>query len=72
VAPRVLNKAWGRVQDEVCVGCPQNWQGQCRAYQAYHSPEEREHRSRGETPTNCMQGTINRSPAEVARLMVRS
>lgn len=39
------------VPDETCQGCPQNWQAECRAYQAPQSPEEAYHRYSGRL--NC-------------------
>ncbi len=41
----VERKIFRHISDEVCEdGCPQLWQGACRAYQKPHSDEEREHR----------------------------
>lgn len=39
------------VADATCRGCPQNWQGECRAYEVPHSPEEGNQRKAGSM--NC-------------------
>lgn len=54
-APKVTNKAF-HVSDEICLGCSQNWEGECRAYEVPHSVAEATYRSSG--ATNCKQGRI--------------
>jgi len=39
------------VDDSVCEGCSQNWDGECRAYLMPHSDEER--KSRSAAKRNC-------------------
>ena len=39
----VLGKV-ANVPDSVCVGCPQNWYNECRAYLVPSSAEEADHR----------------------------
>lgn len=41
------------VQDAVCKGCSQLWNGECRAFQMPHSDEEYEHRKKGGEKANC-------------------
>ncbi len=41
------------VPDETCQGCPQNWEGECRAYEIPHSRQEREYREQDGGKTNC-------------------
>jgi len=36
------------VGDYLCGHCAQNYQDECRAFQAPHSPEEREARKKGD------------------------
>lgn len=36
-----------RTPDEVCAPCPQNYEGECRAYSLPHSDAERQARTTG-------------------------
>ena len=40
------------VPDEICEGCSQNWQEECRAYNMPQSKEERKQRKQGNS-VNC-------------------
>lgn len=49
----VDHKAY-KVGDKVCVGCPQNWEGDCTAYNMPGSKAEYEHRTSKLPKMNCM------------------
>jgi len=36
------------VGDEICLHCAQNYSGECRAFEAPHSPQERAAREQGD------------------------
>lgn len=41
------------VPDSVCQSCSQFWEGECRAFETSHSPEETHQRRRGVSQMGC-------------------
>ncbi len=44
---RIVSNKVSKVENEVCQGCCQNYEGECRAYCLPHSKKEEDYRKEG-------------------------